>query len=80
MHLDVAFHTGLNRTQETAEIVLKEHVNAPELEQEHRFEELKSGQYIDFKSAEHLAAVMTFHFEQAGVPGATFSRGRREIL
>jgi len=75
VHLDVAFHSGLNRTQETAEIVLKEHANAPELEQEQRFEELKSGQYIDFKSAEHLAAVMTFHFEQAGVPGATFLEG-----
>ncbi|MCF6328527.1 MAG: histidine phosphatase family protein [Henriciella sp.] len=75
VHLDVALHSGLNRTQETAEIVLREHANAPELEREQRFEELKSGQYVDFKSAEHLAAVMTFQFEQAGMPGATFLEG-----
>jgi len=75
VHLDVAFHTGLMRTRETAEIVLKAHADAPELEREQRFQELKSGQYIDFKSAEHLAATMTFQFEQAGTPGATFLEG-----
>jgi len=74
--LDVAFHTGLRRTQETAQIVLSEHeLEAPELEREQRFQELRSGQYIDFKSAEHLAATMTFQFEQAGTPGATFLDG-----
>ena len=67
--LDVAFHIGLRRTQETAEIVLGQHdLTPPELEQESRFQELRSGQYIDFKSAEHLAATMTFQFEQAGKP------------
>lgn len=75
VHLDVAFHTGLKRTMETAQIVLREHENAPDLEQEQRFQELKSGQYLDFKSAEHLAATMTFQFEQAGTPGATFLEG-----
>ena len=76
VHLDVAFHTGLNRTQETAEIVLSQHeLETPQLEAEPRFAELKSGQYIDFKSPEHLAAVMTFQFEQAGKPGATFLEG-----
>jgi len=75
VHLDVAFHTGLNRTQETASIVLGEHVNPPELEREERFQELKSGQYIDFQSPEQLAAIMTFQFEQAGTPGATFLDG-----
>ncbi len=74
--LDAAFHTGLRRTQETAEIVLSEHELAtPELEKEARFQELRSGQYIDFKSAEHLAATMTFQFEQAGKPDATFLEG-----
>ena len=74
--LDIAFHTGLRRTQETAEIVLSEHeLETPELEQEARFQELRSGQYIDFKSAEHLAATMTFQFEQAGKPDATFLDG-----
>lgn len=74
--LDVAFHSGLARTQETAEIVLAQHdLQAPELEMEPRFQELRSGQYIDFKSPEHLAATMTFQFEQAGQPGATFLEG-----
>ena len=74
--LDVAFYTGLRRTQETAEIVLCEHeLETPELEKEARFQELRSGQYIDFKSVEHLAATMTFQFEQAGTPGATFLEG-----
>lgn len=74
--LDVAFHTGLRRTRETAQIVLAEHeLETPELETESRFKELQSGQYIDFKSPEHLAATMTFHFEQAGHPDATFLEG-----
>jgi len=74
--LDVAFHTGLRRTRETAELVLAAHqLKTPELECEPRFQELHSGQYIDFKSAEHLAATMTFQFEQAGQPGATFLEG-----
>lgn len=76
VQLDVAFHTGLRRTQETAEIVLGQHeLETPELEREPRFMELRSGQYIDFKSPEHLAATMTFQFEQAGQPGATFLEG-----
>ena len=76
VHLDVAFHTGLNRTQETAQIVLAQHeLETPELEAEPRFAELKSGQYMDFQSPEHLAAVMTFQFEQAGEPDATFLEG-----
>lgn len=75
VHLDVAFHSGLNRTRQTAEIVLGEHTNAPVLEEERRFEELRSGGYIDFESAEQLAATMTFQFEQAGTPGATFLEG-----
>ncbi|MDJ0922491.1 MAG: histidine phosphatase family protein [Henriciella sp.] len=74
--LDIAFHTGLRRTEETAQIVLSEHeLETPELEFDKRFQELRSGQYIDFKSAEHLAATMTFQFEQAGQPGATFLEG-----
>ncbi|MEM9937770.1 MAG: histidine phosphatase family protein [Pseudomonadota bacterium] len=74
--LDAAFHTGLRRTQETAQIVLSEHeLETPELEFDRRFQELRSGQYIDFKSPEHLAATMTFQFEKAGQPGATFLEG-----
>ncbi|MEM9842772.1 MAG: histidine phosphatase family protein, partial [Pseudomonadota bacterium] len=74
--LDLAFHTGLRRTEETAQIVLAQHdLETPELEYDARFMELRSGQYIDFKSPEHLAATMTFQFEQAGEPGATFLEG-----
>lgn len=75
VHFDLAICSGLRRTQQTAEIVLAEHPNAPPLEEERRFEELKSGQYIDFHSAEHLAATMTFIFEQAGDPDAEFLPG-----
>ncbi|MEL6324951.1 MAG: histidine phosphatase family protein, partial [Pseudomonadota bacterium] len=72
---DLALCSGLARTRETAEIVLAEHPEDIALEDEPRFEELRSGQYINFKSAEQLAATMTFQFEQAGEPGATFLEG-----
>ncbi len=75
VHFDLAICSGLTRTRQTAEIVLAEHPNAPILEEEPRFGELRSGQYMDFKSAEHLAAVMTFTFEQAGHPEASFLPG-----
>ncbi|WP_051618216.1 histidine phosphatase family protein [Hyphomonas johnsonii] len=75
VHFDLAICTGLIRTRQTAEIVLAQHPNAPVLEEEPRFGELRSGQYIDFKSAEHLAATMTFLFEQAGEPDACFLPG-----
>jgi len=75
VHFDLAICSGLTRTRQTAEIVLAEHPDAPVLEDEKRFEELRSGQYIDFKSAEHLAATMTFIFEQAGEPDAEFLPG-----
>ncbi|MEL7545941.1 MAG: histidine phosphatase family protein [Pseudomonadota bacterium] len=72
---DLAFHTGLDRTKETASIVISHNKAPPALEVEARLQELQSGQYIDFKSAEHLAATMTFQFEQAGEVGATFLPG-----
>jgi probable phosphoglycerate mutase len=75
VHFDLAICSGLIRTRQTAEIVLAEHPDAPPLEEERRFEEVRSGQYIDFKSAEHLAATMTFLFEQAGEPDAEFLPG-----
>ena len=73
--LDIAMHSGLDRTRETAEIVLSQHTAAPDLLHEDRFQELKSGQYMDFESSEQLAATMTFQFENAGQPGATFLSG-----
>ncbi|KCZ51981.1 phosphoglycerate mutase [Hyphomonas beringensis] len=75
VEFDLAICSGLRRTRQTAEIVLAEHPNAPALEEDARFGELRSGQYIDFKSAEHLAATMTFTFEGAGEPDATFLPG-----
>ncbi|MBA3067217.1 MAG: histidine phosphatase family protein [Hyphomonas sp.] len=75
VHFDLAICSGLPRTRQTAEIVLAEHPKALELEVEPRFGELRSGSYMDFHSAEHLAAVMTFTFEQAGEPDAEFLPG-----
>ncbi|MEM7766247.1 MAG: histidine phosphatase family protein [Pseudomonadota bacterium] len=75
VHFDLALCSGLHRTRETAEIVLSEHPYDLTLEDEPRFTELQSGRYIDFESAEQLAATMTFQFEQAGEPGATFLEG-----
>ncbi|MEM0985273.1 MAG: histidine phosphatase family protein [Pseudomonadota bacterium] len=75
IHFDLALSSGLRRTRETAEIVLSEHPYDLELEDEPRFAELRSGRYIDFESAEQLAATMTFQFEKAGEPGATFLEG-----
>ncbi|MEL6209282.1 MAG: histidine phosphatase family protein [Pseudomonadota bacterium] len=75
VHFDLALCSGLHRTRETAEIVLEQHPYDLALEDEDRFSELRSGRYIDFESAEQLAATMTFQFEQAGEPGATFLEG-----
>ena len=75
VRFDLALHTGLARTIETAEIVLAEHPETISLGEDKRFEELRSGQYIDFESAEQLAATMTFQFERAGEPEATFLEG-----
>ena len=75
VHLDLAVCSGLRRTRETAEIVLSIREQAPALEEDARLGEVKSGQYIDFESAEQLAATMTFYFERAGEPGATFLDG-----
>ena len=45
VQLDVAFHTGLRRTKETAQIVLAQHdLEPPELEFEARFDQLRPSQ------------------------------------
>ena len=72
---DLAICSGLRRTRETAEIVLAHHPRDLLLEDEPRLKELHSGQYIAFESAQQLAAVMTFQFERAGEPGATWLEG-----
>ncbi|MCI4644806.1 MAG: histidine phosphatase family protein [Hyphomonadaceae bacterium] len=75
VHFDIALCSGLHRTRETAEIVLSHHPYDLALEDEPRLAELRSGHYIHFKSAEQLAATMTFQFEAAGDPEATFLEG-----
>ncbi len=75
VHFDLAICSGLRRTRETAELVLECHPYDLPLEVEPRLGELRSGKYIDFRSAEQLAAMMTFQFEAAGEPGATFLEG-----
>lgn len=75
IRFDLALCSGLKRTRQTAEIVLAAHPQDLVLENVPDFEELRSGQYINFESPQQLAAVMTFQFEQAGQPGATFLEG-----
>ena len=72
---DLAVCSGLKRTVQTAEIVLAERIETIALNVMPEFEELRSGKYINFESPQQLAAVMTFQFEQAGEPGATFLEG-----
>lgn len=80
VHFDLAICSGLLRTRQTAEIVLSKHHNPPNLEVDQRLEEIKSGKYIDFESAEQLAATMTFQYERAGEPGATFLEGGEKFI
>ena len=73
---DFAICSGLRRTRETAEIVLsRQNQKTPDLESCEDLQELHSGQYIEFESREQLAATMTFQFENAHNPGATFLDG-----
>lgn len=72
---DIAVCSGLKRTEQTAELVLAQRAVPMNLEVMTEFQELRSGKYINFESPEQLAAVMTFQFEQAGEPGATFLEG-----
>lgn len=76
VQFDIALSSGLRRTSDTARIVLdRQNYSAPVLEVEERFQELHSGQYIEFESREQLAATMTFQFENADKDGATFLPG-----
>lgn len=75
VELDIAICSGLRRTRETASIVLAAHHNAPVLEDEPGLTELHSGKFIPFATREELSAYLTFMFEQAGRPDATFFEG-----
>ena len=73
---DILICSGLRRSRETATFVQDWQAGTPpELEDDPRFEELNSGTFIEFKSREQLAATMTFQFENADKPGATFLDG-----
>ena len=72
VHLDLAICSGLRRTRETAQIVLDAHHAPPVLEDEPGLTELSSGKFIPFASREELSAYLTFMFEQAGQPNASF--------
>ena len=80
IHFDVAICSGLRRTKQTAKLVLSKHRNPPKLEEDLRLEEIKSGKYIDFESAEQLAATMTLQYERAGEPEATFLDGGEKFI
>jgi phosphoserine phosphatase len=75
VHLDLAVCSGLHRTRETAQIVLSAHKAPPILEDVPGLTELHSGKFIPFASREELSAYLTFMFEQAGQPDATFFGG-----
>ncbi len=68
---DIAFFSGLDRTRQTAEIVLDAHENAPELQQDFGFEEIKAG-FLQGVSREEAAARIAFGFDNAHTPGARF--------
>lgn len=68
--LDIAIHSGLPRTIETAAIVL-EGRDTPRARVEEGFEELKSGSLLA-GSREELAARLAFCFDDAGAQGACF--------
>lgn len=69
VEFDVALHSGLPRTRETASIVLEGRGPAPVAEP--RLEELRSGRVIA-DSREELAAMLAFSFDDAHVEGASF--------
>ena len=80
IQLDIALSSGLLRTNQTAELVLAERRQEMPLETEARFEELRSGQYIHFESAEQLAETMSEQFDRAGEEGATFLPGGERFV
>lgn len=76
VEFDIAICSGLKRSRQTAEYVLSnQEQGAPDLEADSRFEELNSGTFIAFESREQLAATMSFQFENADKPGASFLDG-----
>lgn len=69
VEFDLAIHSGLPRTAQTAERVLRERPITASAEP--GLEELKSGRVIA-ASREELAAMLAFSFDDAHLPGASF--------
>lgn len=72
---DIAISSGLNRTNQTAGIVLDAHPAPLTLRHEPRLEEVHSGTFIPYASMEELNAGLTFTWERAGEEGARFFEG-----
>ncbi|WP_425408761.1 histidine phosphatase family protein [Hyphococcus sp.] len=70
-HFDLAVYSGLPRTKQTAEIVLKNNDAPPALEAHDGLEEVKS-RWIRAKSREELAARLAYSFDGAAEPSASF--------
>ena len=68
---EVAFHSGLPRARETAEIVLAEREISPELQAQEGLEEIKSG-WLQADTREELAARLAYSFDNADAPSARF--------
>ena len=71
IHFDIAVHSGLPRTKQTLEILLKDREEHPPTRQLDGLEELKSG-WLKAESREALAAILAFSFDKADQKGARF--------
>ncbi len=71
IEFDRAMCSGLTRTRETAEFVLAQIPNAPRLEHEPGFMELRGGKMPPIRSREDLIRTMNGFFEKAHEDGAT---------
>jgi len=71
VNFDRALCSGLPRTEQTAQLILRQQQNTPpKLEARHNLAEIGTGRLIVLKSREQLAALITFHFDNAASPGA----------
>lgn len=71
---DIALCSGLERTVETAGLVLAANDQAPILNVEPRLRELRGGT-VEATSREEVAAHLAYSFEDAMAPGASFLPG-----
>jgi probable phosphoglycerate mutase len=73
LSFDHVFHSGMRRTKESAEIVMKGRDGIP-MEALPGFHEIKSGD-INSMSFERIEAEYVYGFESAGTPGSRFAGG-----